>query len=105
MGMAHKRIREKRNSEVQGQHHPKAGAVVAILGKVDVATRRTANPGIDVPVTPAKNATPSGRRPLGILHEFLAIGSIPIMAPLENISMQVVQSKTVPLLLAYRMGS
>ena len=91
------KMKKTKKPSARNQHHPPATVGLPICGIAPTAERGPAAPGVIVPRTtplsPGKPGTRAGR----ISHGFVAIRPIPILAPLPDVAVQVVESPHVRL--------
>ena len=84
---------------------PEADVVVAVAGVVVVAVSRAAVIGVEVPAAAAKHAVRSRRRVVGTMRIKYCnswVTAIPVAAPLQHITVHLVQTPSIGSISLYR---
>ena len=82
--------------------HTKAKVVAPDHRRVPVAARRTAVPGAEVPAAAPDHPVRAQRRAGWICRRTARILAVPILAPLPDVTVHVIQSPAIRFLLANR---
>ena len=84
--------------------HTKAKVEAPFLRRAPVAARRSAVPGVEVPAAAPEHPVRARRRAGWIRRRTARILAVPILAPLPDVTVHVVQAPGIRLLLANRVG-